>query len=118
MKNPDQLIPYNFEDFLSVGNNKEILFGLIQRSIEEHPPEDRIIYFCARKCTRITSNCIQIMEELESDHEEADTMLVAYAHVASSYANGILVRSPSGDIDIAISLICQELRCKICLQQH
>ena len=113
--NPGMLIPYNIEDFLSVGENKEIIFGLIQRSIEECVPSNRIIYFCFRNCTRITAHGSQIDESLRCDHEKADTKLVAYAHKSSAFSNGIVVRSASADIDIAVLLSCHQFRCKLFL---
>ena len=116
LKSPDQLIPYDVIDFLSVGQNKEVLFGLVRRSIEESPPQGRIVYFCERQCTRITPNGSETVDCLASDHEEADTKLIAYAYVASAFSSGILVRSPSGDVDIAILLVCHHFRgCKMYL---
>ena len=44
---------------------------------------------------------ISVIEELSSDHEEADTKLVALASAAKvSTGDAIMIRSPSGDIDI------------------
>ena len=62
-----------------MGENKEILFGLVRRSIEENPPAGKIVYFCDRQCYQITSNGSTVKDELECDHEEADTKHVAYA---------------------------------------
>ena len=39
-----------------------------------------------------------LRDDLKRDHEEADTMLVAYASIVAE--GGITFRSPSGDIDI------------------
>ena len=115
LKNPDQLIPYNIEDFLSVGENKEVLFDLIKRSIEEKPLSNRIVFFYSRQCTRITENGSEVVDALKSDHEEADTKLVAYASIASNFSSGMMIRSPSGDIDIAILLVCHTFRCNLYL---
>lgn len=115
LRTPDMLIPYDIQQFLSFGENKEVLFELIKRTLEENPPENRILYFCSRKCTRITTFGSQVDDSLACDHEEADTKFVAYSYQASAFANGILIRSPSGDIDITLLLTFHRLRCRIYL---
>ena len=47
----------------------------------------------------IKQNVESMKPDLHCDHEEADTMLVAYESLVIS--GGVMVRSPSGDIDIA-----------------
>ena len=115
LNSPDMLVPYNVEEFLAVGENKETLFDLILRSICENPPQNKVLYFCSRQCTRITSEGSHIVHSLYCDHEEADTKIVAYAYVASAFSSGIVVRSPSGDIDIVMLLSCHQFRCSIYL---
>lgn len=38
------------------------------------------------------------VQELFSDHEEADTRIVAHAKQASQYYQGILIKSPDTDV--------------------
>ena len=38
-------VPYDLDNFLSVGENKE-LFKLIQRSVEEQSLDDKTVIFC------------------------------------------------------------------------
>ena len=61
------------------------------------------IYFCFRDCTKITEDGEVLRPNLFCDHEEADSMLVAYA--AKVLTGGVMVRSPSGDIDIIALLV-------------
>ena len=58
-------------------------------------------------CLRITVNTTDIIEELTINQEEADTKLLLYAkHAFSSIENqAVLVRSPSGDVDINVLFI-------------
>ena len=83
--------------FLSVGQNKEDLFNLIKRVLIE-VTRDFTIYFCFSDCVEIKQNVESMRPDLHCDQEEADTMLVAYASLVNS--GGVMVRSPSGDIDI------------------
>ena len=82
---------------MSVGQNKEDLFNLIKRILIE-VIRDFTIYFCFHDCLEIKQNVESMRPDLHCDHEEADTVLVAYASLANS--DGVMVRSPSGDIDI------------------
>ena len=99
--NPDMKAPYDINKFLSVGKNKEELFELIQRSIVEMNTGGALtIFFCLRDCFQIQHYDERPRPDLYSDHEEADIKLVAYAKLVD---NGpIMVRSPSGDIDIIV----------------
>ena len=97
LKNPDLKVPYDIDYFLSVGQNKEDLFNLIKRVLIE-VTRDFKIYFCFRDCVEIKQNVKSMRPDLHCDHEEADTLLVAYATLVNSC--GIMVRAPSGDIDI------------------
>jgi hypothetical protein len=52
-------------------------------------------------CRKITSGGSFVTDELFSDHEEADTKLVALVQAADvASGEAVMVRSPSGDIDI------------------
>ena len=82
---------------MSVGQNKEDLLNLIKRVLIE-VIRDFTICFCFRDCVEIKQNVESMRPDLHCDHEEADTMLVAYVSLVNS--GGVMVRSPSGDIDI------------------
>ena len=54
-------------------------------------------------CTLITRNEVRLIPKLASNHEEADTKLVALFHKARlSSGQSVLVRYSSGDIDILV----------------
>ena len=59
-----------------------------------------------------------VQDTLFCDHEEADTKLIAYASVASVFANGVMVRSSSGDIDVVVLFVCNRFRCKVYLDNY
>ena len=106
LKSPDMKVPYNINSFLSVGQNKEDLFNLIRRVLAE-TASHLTIYFCFRNCLKIKNGVETVMPHLLCDHEEADTMLVAYAYQIDD--GGITVRSPSGDIDIVALFVYHEM---------
>ena len=73
-------MPYDYTSFLCNGENKEMLFNLIQKAIEEgqNDLQGKTIFFSNKsQCKKITMVDISVIEELSSDHEEADTKLVA-----------------------------------------
>ena len=97
LRSPDMKVPFNINSFLSVGQNKEDLFDLIKRALLETTTYLKIL-FCSRDCAEIKNGVETNRPDLSCDHEEADTMLVAYAYQVGG--GGITIRSPSGDIDI------------------
>ena len=102
LKSPDMKLPYDINKYLSVGENKEELFNLIWQSIVEGNTRQCRIYFCLRDCYQIDQHDECPRPDLYSDHEEADTKLVAYAKLAE---DNIMIRSPSGDIDIIVLFV-------------
>ena len=112
LASPDMKVPYDFACFLRNGENKEMLFNLIQQSLEEGRKElaDKTVYFSNKShCTKITQDEVSIIEGYASDHEEADTKLVALALAANvPPGDTIMVRSPSGDIDILVLFVAQD----------
>lgn len=83
-------VPYDFASFLCNGRNKEMLFNLIQQSTEESNSilKDRTVYFSnKREYTMIT---------------EAQATVAPELACAASISQGdfVMIRSPSGDIDI------------------
>lgn len=115
IKNPDIRIPANFNAFLANGNNKERLFELIEEvwKSERTALEDRIILFARRNaCVKITRQGVEHVEDMATNHEEADTKVCSLFHHALRCNNGeettCLLRSSSGDIDIPIILLANE----------
>eukprot|EP00112_Aurelia_sp_Birch-Aquarium-sp1_P008791 Seg1979.1 transcript_id=Seg1979.1/GoldUCD/mRNA.D3Y31 product="hypothetical protein" protein_id=Seg1979.1/GoldUCD/D3Y31 len=104
LNSPDMKVPYDFANFLRNGDNKEMLFNLIQQSIEDDKESlgEKVVYFSNKvECQKITQNEAEVSHELMSDHEEADTKLVALVRSSPLQpGNTVMIRSPSGDIDI------------------
>ncbi len=112
LKSPDMKVPYDFASFLCNGSNKEMLFDLIQQSIEERKSilKDRTVYFSNKQeCTMITEAQATVVPELTSNHEEADTKLVALVCAANiPQGDSVMIRSPSGDIDILTLFVAHD----------
>ena len=75
---------------------------------------NRVVYF-ARQCTcvRLTSQRVETIEELRTNHEEADTKICYLLHHAVQSNNNketvCVVCSSSGDIDIPVILLANEM---------
>lgn len=113
LTSPDMNVPYDFAGFLRNEENKEMLFNLIQKAIEEmrgHLLSGKTVFFSNKfKCTKITSDEVSVAEYLASDHEEADTKLVALTYAVNAPPEDtIMVRSPSGDIDILALFVAHD----------
>ena len=74
----------------------------------------RFFFSNVNHCTLITRNEVHVVPELASDHEEADTKLVALFHNTDlSSGQSTMIRSSSGDIDILVLLLlhqCEGIR--------
>ena len=107
-------VPQDFAGFLCNGSNKEMLFDLIQQSIEEDRAnlEDTTVYFFNKRiCTMIKEDQVTVLPNLNSDHEEADTKLIALVCAANVPSEEpIMVRSPSGDTDILTLFVEHDFR--------
>ena len=91
--------PYDFDKFLKNGENEESLFNLIEQAIEEGRKDlgERVIFFSNKSECKITVNEISLSNELASDHEEADTKLIALILAADvTPGDAVMVRSSSG----------------------
>ena len=80
LKSPDMKLPYDMSSFLRNGQNKETLFNLIERFFTEEKEKlgDRVVYFSNKDyILKILFNGALEIPEKASDHEEADTKLVA-----------------------------------------
>ena len=81
-----------------------MLFNLIQQSIEEAKKSlgERIVYFSNKaNCKKITQYEAVFSHQLKSDHEEADSNLVALVRARLLQpGQSVMIRSPSEEIDI------------------
>ena len=107
-------LPRNFKDFPKDGENKSRLIELIQDVLIENKEEilemlkcQEIMFSMGRVCKRITRTSVSLVEALCSNQEEADTKLLLHTeHVLDSDDRKlVLVRSPSGDVDIQVLFI-------------
>ena len=107
-------MPRNFKDFLKNGENKSRLIELIQDVLIENKEEilemlkyQEIMFSMDKVCKRITRTSVSLVEALCSNQEEADTKLLLHAkHMLDSDDRKlVLVRSPSGDVDIQVLYI-------------
>ena len=85
---------------------------MIEQAIEEGREDlgERVIFFSNKsECKKITVNEISLSNELASDHEEADTKLIALVLAADvTPGDAVMVRSPSGDIDILLLFLAHD----------
>ena len=109
---PDMKVPHNFTNFLQNGENKTMLFDLIQRAIEEGKSKLQVktVFFSnENNCTKVTEDKVAIEERLKSNHEEADTKLIALVKAANlARGDSVLVRSSSGDIDVLALFVAHD----------
>ena len=101
-----QRVPRQWKKFLASGENKEEIMKFIFNCWRNADPRalKGVEVFLAHedKCHKLTEllgdmSCTEI-EELSSDHEEADTRMIAHArHASLSYFN-VIVKSPDTDV--------------------
>ena len=105
-------IPSDFFDFMHNVDNKTMLLNLIEQSLIEGNDRLRsktLFFSNVNHCTLITRNEVRVVPELASDHEEADTKLVALFHNADlSSGQSAMIRSSSGDIDILVLFLLHQ----------
>ena len=105
LKTLDMKLPYDMTTFFQNRKNKDLLFNLIERSIVEDKSKlnERVVFFSNKEhCFKISIGHVLQIPEKSSDHKEADTKLVAPVESAEVNSNNVMVRSPSGDIDILV----------------
>ena len=86
LTSPDMNVPYDFTSFLRNGENKEMMFNLVQKVVEEGHDQlfGKTVYFSNKfECTKISKDEVAVVANLASDHEEANTKLVALTHAAN-----------------------------------
>ena len=117
IRSPSVRIPSDFQNFLNNGDNKERLFEIIEEvwSASTNLLGHRVVFFArASICTKIDENGCSTVDELASNHEEADTKVVyllKHAIEQEQQPDGaaFVVRSNSGDIDIPVILLSNDL---------
>ena len=116
IKSAESKVPRSFSDFLKNGENKSRMIEVIkdemvkQKSAILHKLKCSDIMFSVDKnCIRMTEKSTEVADELSSNQEEADTKLLLHAnHALSTQPNkAVLIRSPSGDVDI--NILCLSL---------
>ena len=106
-------LPAGMKSFLRNGANKETLFSLIEVELKEGKKKirDEVIYFSiANHCLKISHHVAFVVTEKSSDHEEAGTKSVPLVGAANSEkGKAVMMRLPSGDIDIIMYLYIMNL---------
>ena len=94
LKSTSMLLSSDMPNFLRNGQNKEILFHLLEDAIiEEKQNLHQVTVSFSKKswCTKITSTSASRINSSVSDHKEADTKLVALVNAFKSSGNTLLV---------------------------
>ena len=104
-------LPRDFNSFFANGKNKTRLIELI-RSVLVSKKEciladlksDAIYFSSYKECTLVTKEDAVLIPDLSSSQEEANTTVMLHAkHALRNNDKGIaIIRSHSGDIDIAV----------------
>ena len=111
VKSPQSKVPQNLANFLKNGENKTRLIEIVKEELAANKETllqklqcRRIMFSMDQLCYEITTSGVAVVEQLSSNQEEADTKLLLHAaHSLSENADGsVVVRSPSGDVDINI----------------
>ena len=99
-------VPSDFCSFLKNGDDKTMMLNLIEEAIIEEGKERlerRVIFSNKHHCRQISISSTDIVPQFASDHEEADTKLIALIkNVNLPSDHCVLVCSPFGDIDILV----------------
>ena len=104
----------DFNIILNNGENKSRMIELIREVIEENRVEclkwlghNEIYFSTDNECKKIIHEAVTIENELCSNQEEAETKVILHSKHAfdRSPEKTVIVRSPSGDIDIIALMI-------------
>lgn len=103
----DQKLPRQWTKFLKCGENKEALLTFLHDSWVECTLHVPMTIYVTRKehCSRLVFEagqkpCVHAVDELRTDHEEADTRLILHGVHANTNHRSVTIRSP--DTDVAI----------------
>ena len=108
IKGRETQLPSNIKKFLMNNKNKSNLIAfLINDWCEETPPkltnnQSLVLGQENGNAKRITRMAVTDVEELECDHEEADSRMFIHAHYAAEDENAIRVIFTSPDTDVAV----------------
>ena len=104
LTSPDMKVPYHLNSFLRNGENKEMLFDLLQLAIiqDRNQLVGRTVMISNKtQCTKVTHDDVEVLKNWASNHEEADKKLVALVKAANFTSDDtVMIRSSSGDIDV------------------
>ena len=104
-------IPRNFNEFLKNGENETRRIEIVKdelvakkTTVLQELKCQSINFLMDGICYGITKDCVEVIDELSSNQEEADTKLLLHAKHAKEMDQNrsVLVRSPSGDVDINV----------------
>lgn len=108
----NQRVPRQFKKFLSLGENKMSLVEFIFQHLISLDLTDEIcgihMFFThGPHCHKFFIDCnntlrVNVVQELYSNQEEADTRLVLHAHHASAGHSSTTIRSPDTDVFILL----------------
>lgn len=117
----DQKVPIQWKKYMSVGQNKEELIDFLYDfwcscPIEEYNGIEIYVSHkdqCHRLAPRRDTLIVEIIEELTSNHEEADTRLALHASHASHYYRHVIVKSPDTDVFVILLAFQLEINAKL-----
>lgn len=103
---PNQKTPTQFKKFLAAGKNKESLVNFLfeeWRNVSTAILENKVVFLAHdSSCHSLSSTedelSVQQIDELECDHEEADTRLLLHANHASQTCSRVVIRSVDTDV--------------------
>ena len=100
-------VPRQWKKFLNVGQNKEQLIAFLVKQWKLLPPFaleplNKLFVTCSNYCIcfELEEDTIQVteVEQLNSDHEEADTRMFLHAQHASAFTENTVIKSPDTDV--------------------
>ena len=111
-------IPRDFKGFLKNGDNKTRLTELVREVLSFNKTKvldmlrtEEIFFSTFNDCKRITADSISTEDRLVSNQEEADTKVLLHClhSLTCNQEKNVIVRSPSGDVDITVIMISKLL---------
>ena len=111
-------IPRDFKGFLKNGDNKTRLTELVREVLSINKTKvlgmlrtKEIFFSTLNDCKRITADSISTEDRLASNQEKADTKVLLHClhSLTCNQEKNVIVRSPSGDVDITVIMISKLL---------
>ena len=94
-------IPKNWQAFLSnIDNKNELVNYFIHKwqTMLNKIPAQKELYLCTTSVLRLTSESVENVHELDSNHDEADTKLVLHAKHAFERRETVFIRTVDTDV--------------------